>query len=180
MRTPPTYIELYPLALQHYVAGRILALQTQIHVAGNILHHAVELFLKAELSGEVTIKKLRNKYAHNLTKLWATYSTLHTDVPDDFAATIADIDSFEEIRYPSPEVETVGYHYSLFKDPNGRRMGSPCAYSLNLECIDELIAFMISKSPMKSYYLGQVKQLPQFSVRAIFENNKHHPSLDAV
>lgn len=180
MRTHTSHFELYPLALQHYVAGRVLALQMQTHVAGNILHHAVELFLKAELSGTTTIDEFKSKYRHNLKKLWVAYRALHKNAPDDFTATIADLDSFEEIRYPSAAKETIAHHYSLFKDSEGRRMGAPGAYSLILESIDELIAYTVSNSRMKSFYLDQVKNLPELSIRVIFDHNKHHPALDGA
>ncbi|SBV37671.1 hypothetical protein STPYR_12614 [uncultured Stenotrophomonas sp.] len=180
MRTHTSHFELYPLALQHYVAGRMLALQLQTHVAGNILHHAVELFLKAELSPTATIDELKNKYRHNLKKIWVAYKALHSDVPDDFASTIADLDAFEEIRYPSAEKESIGHRYALFKELAALHLMPQSTYSLVLESIDELIAFTISKSRMQQFYFSSVKQLPPFSLHVLFNNNRHHPPLDGA
>lgn len=177
MRTHTSHFELLPLAVQHYVAGRMLALQLQTHVAGNVLHHAVELFIKAELSGTVTIDDLKNKYRHNLKKLWGAYCSLHADTPANLVATINDLDAFEEIRYPTAEKESISHHYSLHKDPAGRRMGAPGAYSLTLESIDELIAFIVSKNRLQQSYQGTVGQLPSFSLQVLLEHNRHHPSL---
>lgn len=177
MRTHTSHFELLPLAVQHYVAGRMLALQLQTHVAGNVLHHAVELFIKAELSGTATIDDLKNKYRHNLKKLWVAYCSLHAGTPSDFVTTINDLDAFEEIRYPTAEKESISQHYSLYKDAAGRRMGAPGAYSLTLESIDELIAFVVSKNRLKQSYLENVKQLPSLSLQVLTEHNRHHPSL---
>lgn len=176
MRTHTSHLELLPLAVQHYVAGRMLALQLQTHVAGNILHHAVEIFIKAELAHTVSIKDLKDKYRHNLKKLWGRYCTLHSDTPAAFLATVTDLDAFEEIRYPSEERESIAHHYSLFKDPAGRKMGAPGAYSLTLESIDELVAFITSKVTLRGFYLSNVAQLPPFSQRVLLDNNRHHLS----
>lgn len=180
MRTHTSHFELLPLAVQHYVAGRMLALQLQTHVAGNILHHAVEIFIKAELSHIVSIKELKDKYGHKLKKLWGAYCTLHTDTPDGFFSTVADLDAFEEIRYPHEERESITQHYSLFKDPDGRRMGAPGAYSLTLESIDELVAFITSKVTLRDCYIANVALLPPFSQRVLLDNNRHHRPQDGA
>jgi len=176
MRTHTSQLELVPLAVQHYVAGRMLALQLQTHVAGNILHHAVELFIKAELARVVSIDELKNKYRHNLKKLWRKYATMHTDSPGGFLDTVTDLDAFEEIRYPSAEKESIAHHYSLFKDSAGRRMGAPGAYSLTLESIDELVAFIASKPTLRNSYAFNVAQLPPFSRAVLLDNNRHRVS----
>ena len=180
MRTHTSHFELYPLALQHYVAGRMLALQLQTHVAGNILHHAVELFLKAELSPTVTIDKLKNKYRHNLKKIWSAYQALHSQVPGHFTNTIADLDAFEEIRYPSAEKESIGHRYALFKEHASPELTPRGTYSLVLESIDELIAFTLCRSRMQQFYLSDVKRLPPFSLHVLFNNNRHHPRVDGA
>jgi len=151
----------------------MLALQTQTHVAGNILHHAVELFIKAALARVVPIDDLKGKYRHNLKKLWRKYSTIHTDTPIGFLGTVADLDAFEEIRYPSAEKDSIAHHYSLFKDSAGRRMGAPGAYSLTLECIDELVAFIASKPTLRNCYVANVAQLPPLSQTVLLDNNRH-------
>jgi len=174
MRTHTSQLELLPLALQHYVAGRMLALQLQTHVAGNILHHAVELFIKADLSSSISIQELKDKYGHKLKKLWNEYCRLHPDTPKDFISVVADLDAFEEIRYPSDKTDSIAHHYSLFKDPDGRKMGAPGAYSLTLESIDELVLFITSKDKLQSCYLANVSQLPPFSQRVLADNNRHH------
>lgn len=173
-------MELLPLALQHYVAGRMLALQVQTHVAGNILHHAIEIFIKAELAHIVPIKELKDKYRHNLKKLWSKYCALHTDTPAGFLDTVTDLDAFEEIRYPSEDKESIAHHYSLFKDQTGRKMGAPDAYSLTLESIDELVAFITSKVTLRDIYLANFAQLPTFSQKVLLENNRHHISQSAT
>jgi hypothetical protein len=88
-----------PLAIQYYVGGRFLALQLQTPVSGNLLHHTVELFLKAALS-DIPIKRLRSKkeFGHDLSKLWAHFCVRVKQQNPLHTKTINDINQFEEIR----------------------------------------------------------------------------------
>jgi hypothetical protein len=95
------------LAFEYYVAGRFAAL-TQLRIAANLLHHAIELLLKhgllqqvpeARLPGE--IKKLRQlPYMHNLDELWPEYkrsaSNLHLA---RFDSTVTELNQWEDLRY---------------------------------------------------------------------------------
>ena len=42
------------LATQYYIAGRLAARAAQAPVYGNLLHHAVEMYLKGALVGTLT------------------------------------------------------------------------------------------------------------------------------
>jgi hypothetical protein len=72
-------------------------------VCGNLYHHALEMFLKAGLSRRHSLKSLASKKnsGHKLIDIWNAFKA---DFPSPellrFDTTIADIDDFEEIRYP--------------------------------------------------------------------------------
>ena len=93
--------------LDYYVAGRFAIAHGFIPVSANILHHAVELLLKACLSKDDPIEKIRayghfkTGYCHNILLLWREFKARQpAPVPAEFDAIIQGLHSFEEIRYP--------------------------------------------------------------------------------
>jgi hypothetical protein len=101
--------ELLPAwATQYYVAGRLAARAGLVPVYGNLLHHAVEMYLKTalagllepEVDGEDGVVQLR-AYGHDLQKLWQRYKSEQADAElDRFDPTIHALHEFEELRYP--------------------------------------------------------------------------------
>ena len=51
---PPAFVYLR-IAIQYYVVGRHAALRGQMPVAGNVVHHAVEMLLKRHFVATFTI-----------------------------------------------------------------------------------------------------------------------------
>src|SRR5439155_19066176 len=51
-------------ATQYYVVGRMAARAGFLPVYGNLLHHAVEMYVKAALIGVVSLENLKRKYIH--------------------------------------------------------------------------------------------------------------------
>jgi hypothetical protein len=51
-------MHLFLLGSQYYIAGRFLTLAQTIPVAGNLLHHAIEMCLKGALTQSHTLEKL--------------------------------------------------------------------------------------------------------------------------
>ena len=66
------------LGTQYYVAGRSVARAGLNPVYGNLLHHALEMFLKRVLVGPLTVEKL-TKMRHNLHLLWEAYKAEEKD-----------------------------------------------------------------------------------------------------
>jgi hypothetical protein len=88
-------------ATQYYVAGRSAARAGLVPVYGNLLHHAVELYLKTALAGVVTPKEMKDNFGHDLEKLWARFKAKEAaPALDRFDATIRALHEFEELRYP--------------------------------------------------------------------------------
>jgi hypothetical protein len=90
-------------ALEYYVNGRAAAICGCLFTTGNLLHHAVEMMLKAELTHTVSLRDLadRKKFHHSLQKCWDAFKPLFpTEDLSEFDQMIQDLDRFEEIRYP--------------------------------------------------------------------------------
>lgn len=174
MRTHTSHFELLPLAIQYYVGGRFLALQLQTPVAGNLLHHAIELFLKAALS-DISIKRLRAKkeFGHDLTKLWAEYCIRVKEQNQLHTKTINDINKFEEIRYPSEHREELALHMAVFRQPDGKSMGQLNAYAFVLEEVDSLISYILNFPKLAQHISLVTNPLPEYSKRCLLESNRH-------
>jgi hypothetical protein len=71
----------FSAAAQYYVAGRFGVFAWLNPVAANLMHHAVEMYLKGALlkSKAKTLKELRDKFGHSLLKCWAAFKAQVND-----------------------------------------------------------------------------------------------------
>ena len=93
--------EFFQLAFQYYVAARFGASAVLLPVAGNLFHHAIEMFLKGELAQHLD-ESQRKKLGHNLTELWSAFKekTAAEASLASFDTVIEKLSKFEDIRYP--------------------------------------------------------------------------------
>ena len=130
------------LAVQYYVAGRSAAISQMIPVLGNLLHHAVEMSLKAALAPSLTMRDLKG-LSHNLPKIWDQFKAHFPNMKSSsFDAVVAALHKFEELRYPdSIMAKGAMMQLVLFREHVGSEStqdtGSP-SYFLVLEDIDAL------------------------------------------
>jgi len=93
--------ELMRLGVQYYAAARWSAWAALLPVSGNLYHHALEVLLKAGLSRKYYSNDLRDKFRHNLPKLWNEFKAEYQAARlDRFDATIDEVADFAEVRYP--------------------------------------------------------------------------------
>ena len=93
--------EYFRLGTSYYVSGRFAHYADAVPVAGNLLHHAIEMFLKGCLVRAGVTEEERFKLKHKLVRLWREFRNHAPDPPlDTFNDAIADLDRFEELRYP--------------------------------------------------------------------------------
>jgi hypothetical protein len=108
---PRAYESFFKTALEYYVNGRASAFCGCLLTTGNLLHNAVEMMLKGELSRTVSLVDLKDnkKFSHWLPKCWAAFKALFpTDDLTEFDPMIAELDKFETIRYPDKLLATGG------------------------------------------------------------------------
>ena len=92
--------QFFTQATQYYVTGRYAALAGLSPVAGNLIHHAIEMYLKGTLAKTLTLGELK-KLSHNLPKVWEAFKVQAADPAlAAFDFLVSSLDAFEEIRYP--------------------------------------------------------------------------------
>ena len=84
---------LFEAAVQYYISGRWAVFNRLYEVAGTLLHHAVEMEIKAALSaGGNSLAELK-KYGHDLEKLWlALKKQLNDPSLDQFDGVVSALD----------------------------------------------------------------------------------------
>jgi hypothetical protein len=149
-------------ATQYYVAGRLAARAGLIPVYGNLLHHAVEMYLKTALVGLVSPEKMRSReYGHNLEWLWQRCKEKEADPAlDRFDATIHALHEFEELRYPDkiPHSEIM---MAITWRPSDAVMSSgdrkPKQYEVFISDVDGLIIEILDRASLNpEYFMGSI------------------------
>src|SRR5207302_5028079 len=84
----------------YHISARYAAFAGFIPVAGNLAHHAVEMYLKGYLCRKLTEGE-RRMLGHRLPRIWRKVKQdIGDSTLDNFDATISAINKFERIRYP--------------------------------------------------------------------------------
>ena len=137
--------------LEYYVAGRFAIAHHFIPVGANILHHAVEMLLKAclaKLDGPGSVRE----YGHRLVPLWQDFKRRCTvPVPDEFELIIQGLDAFEEIRYPERLIRdgariTIDVFNVEAPPLQSNGMRTEKSYSLKLPQVDRLMGLLFEAS----------------------------------
>jgi len=130
---------------QYYVSGRFAAFAGFIPVASNLLHHAVEMYLKGELSKKLSDEQLRQELGHKLPRIWERFKgSVGDPALDRFDEVIVELDHWELIRYPD-EIMKKGMSGGIKIAKKERRSGptyynNPIpTYTVSIYEIDELV-----------------------------------------
>jgi hypothetical protein len=154
----------FSLAVQYYVAGRFAVHAGLNPVAGNLLHHAIELALKGGLASGTSSEDLKRKYMHSLNPLWRDFKSSVSDPRlDRLDRIVSELDQFETIRYPE-HVEQHGMLASIApirRDQDGkgpRKLPSPVPrYKLYLPEIDKLLDAVFAGAGVNpAFFKGEV------------------------
>jgi hypothetical protein len=142
--------EYFDLGSRYYSAARFAAIAGFAPIAGNLFHHALEMFLKGGLCRKLDEKERKNLW-HKLRKIWTEFKLMVADPSlNKFDATIASIDDFEEIRYPEATVRNgIQVFINLRKPDPTMPIGSPGrpepVYNIVVDELDELVKVIFEK-----------------------------------
>ena len=139
------------LATQYYAAGRLAVHSNVMPVGANLLHHALEMYLKAHLCETVSAGVLKNDIGHSLSRAWDKFKNQVADSSiDRFDSVIAELNRFEDLRYPdkvSPFAACVIWSSGTPDHVKIHTRDAHLAeYRLNLWSIDQLVEAIIEKS----------------------------------
>jgi hypothetical protein len=165
-------------ATQYYVAGRLAARAGLLPVYGNLLHHAVEMFLKTALVGVVTLKEIKDKFSHNLQKLWTAFKEKegHPSL-DRFDATIQALHEFEELRYPDTIPHPAIMVAITWKPEHAVKSSGTAAahhYEFFISEVDGIIIEILDRIPLNPKYLvGKVGNIGSSGREALRYQNAY-------
>ena len=135
--------------LDYYVAGRFAAAHRFTPVSANILHHSVELLLKACLAHDDPLERIleywhpKKGYGHDIVRLWQEFKARQTvPVPAEADAIIHSLHAFEDIRYPEKLIQD-GAEITIdvfeYPDVANTNANAGAQYELKLPLIDRLM-----------------------------------------
>src|SRR6516164_8004499 len=142
MHNPDTYF--ISSAVDYYVAGRYAVFAGLNPTAGNLLHHAVEMCLKAGLAKKGKSLAELKRLNHRLPDIWNQFKTHFPGHSlGAFDSLIGELHRFEEIRYPD-SIVSKGMLCAIDPGKRPQVSQSPSArtepqYALYLGEIDELM-----------------------------------------
>lgn len=140
------------LATQYYVVGRLAARAGQVPVHGNLLHHAVEMYLKGALIGTLSLAQMKQRpYSHDIRALWDAFKAKANDPAlASFDATIQALHEFESIRYPDEIVAkglATGVSWAPGEIPlGGTNIKMPPLYVVIIHEVDNLVIEILERA----------------------------------
>jgi hypothetical protein len=137
-------------ASYYYVAGRFAVFARFNPVAANLIHHAVEMYLKGALlkSKAKTLKELK-QLGHSLPNCWKAFKAQTNDPAlNKFDGVVDAIHKYEELRYPDQNSKGMSSTFNIVRWTPPSLPGTPAStvpsYELCLPDVDELIAAIIA------------------------------------
>jgi len=164
---------LFEAAVQYYISGRWAVFNRLYGVAGNLLHHAVEMEIEAALSaGGNSLAELK-KYGHDLEKLWlALKKQLNDPGLDQFDGAVSALDRHEKLRYPDFVLaQGMQQTISVRKTPPPPINRPEPKFELCLEEIDHIFATVFNATGLAAaVFLGG---LSPDALRVLDQENLH-------
>jgi hypothetical protein len=143
-------------ACDYYIAGRFAAFAGLNPVVGNLLHHAIEMYLKGALAKTKSLAELDKGFKHNLPKLWEAFKQQTNDAAlKRFDSTISDLHRFEDIRYPdSILAKGMGATVEIVRSTIPTVYKGPAVplYRVCVQEIDELVEAIFSAASLNPRY----------------------------
>ena len=156
----------FDTALHYQIAARYATSAGFVPASGNLVHHALEFYLKGALIERLD-EAARRKLHHNLRRLWRMYKKeRNNSALDKFDQTIRDINKFERIRYPEEilklgMVAEIGFvrNAGVAPRPPGARKPPGARYQLALDEVDELVKRIFQIEDMNpNFYVDSLNE----------------------
>jgi hypothetical protein len=142
----------FKLGTQYYLTGRFATFAGCLPVAGTLLHHALEMFLKGDLISHLSRDELK-RVGHSLERLWSQYKQSKPSIDlARFDKLVAELHKFEDIRYPDRITDFGMYGtISIVKWSPGPSFWSadgnvPPGYHLVVSDLDEMVKAVFTAS----------------------------------
>jgi len=136
----------FDIGTHYYAAARYAYFARAVPTAGNLFHHAVEMYLKGYLCFTLD-EGQRKKLRHSLRQIWRRFKRESGDNSVvRFNRTIIELDKFEDLRYPE-SVHGWLIHFELTRPATGgssAKLNQP-VFQLFLTEIDELVEILFRK-----------------------------------
>jgi hypothetical protein len=156
------YAEFFGIAFNYYAAGRYAVFAKLDYVAGNLLHHAVEMSLKGALSkGGKTLSELES-FRHDLKRLWKAFKKQTSDPGlSKLDAAVSALHRHEKLRYPNFVLEHGMQHLiSINKSTPTTDSGRPePKFELCLEDADEIFGTVFDSTGLNAkFFTGRLSK----------------------
>ena len=159
---------MFSSGMQYYISGRYAVLAGLIPVAGNLLHHAIEMFLKGGLARASDLKELK-RLRHNVPETWKLFKVRFEQPElDRFDSVINSVHAFEDLRYPDSLLlkgarMMVGVSGAA-QLGKAEQIGQVPSYELYLSEIDPLVhsIFTTASVDARFLYLGMNSRAHQY------------------
>jgi hypothetical protein len=158
------YAAFFDRSIQYYAAGRFAFFAGRNPMAGNLLHHAIEMCLKGALSKKGTGLSELRKFGHELSDIWNEFKLQASDPSlRRFDAAVSALNAYEELRYPNSVLnEGMLSGFELKRGQAAQVRGLAAAvprYSLCLEDVDELMSLVFKNASVNpGFFTGSLKK----------------------
>jgi len=161
----------YKLGLHYYASGRFAFFSAMIPVAGNLLHHAVEMVLKGRLTHSLSLVRLKRKYSHDLCKTWRRFKKCFAtcDLSGDDNL-VTGLHEFETLRYPDDLLEHgahIGFTLQANPQPIHSAIPGQPVYQLSLADVDSFMdrLFTLCSISVATYAQGLMERGKQMLIQ---------------
>ncbi|MGH7771543.1 MAG: hypothetical protein ACREQA_04845 [Candidatus Binatia bacterium] len=147
------------LGTHYYAAARFAYFGTLMPMAGNLFHHAVEMYLKGYLCRWLNESE-RRKLRHSLTRIWKRFKRYAGNPTlSKYDTMIKELDRFETLRYPErwPEQGVMLVQWDLTRSVptfSTSTHSQVSSYYLVVHDIDELVAYVFLAVPLNPRFIS--------------------------
>jgi HEPN domain-containing protein len=151
------------LAVEYHIAARYSAFAGFSYACGILFHHAIEMYLKAELRLGLSDKELKS-LRHDLKKTWKMFKQATSQSgPNTFDKVIKSLDKHESLRYPenvfaqgtTTATMVIDFTRSAVTPSNPTTTAAGNEFRLYVDELDALAKFILEHSHVNPVFLTE-------------------------